>query len=83
MPILAGCTTTSALSPPSDRLVCKAEPDGVALPPVDWAAPVTAIRSIVNAREFATATYMLALRDAGQDCRSQLGWNRDYWQGQK
>lgn len=82
MLILTGCAT-SQIKPPSERLSCKGEPEGVGFPKVDWSGDVTAIRSMVNAREMATVTYMMALREAGQDCRSQLAWNRDYWQGQK
>lgn len=81
MLILAGCATR-AISPPADRLACAEEPEGVRLPPVDWSADVPVIRAVVNAREAATAAYMIALREAGQHCRAQLAWNRDYWAGQ-
>ena len=83
MHILTGCATAANIRPPADRLTCAGEPASISLPSIDWSQPVDRIHPIVNAREAATAAYMIALRAAGQDCRADVDWNRDFFAGQR
>lgn len=62
---LSACASSKprvvVVTPPAERLTCKAEP---AVP-----ADIT---------DRSTADYIISLADAGQDCRSAVGWLADW-----
>jgi len=72
--------------PPPERLVCEklpVKPD--VLPLVAFTAQNGALvyyKADVDARDAKIAAYIVAIRGAWFSCKSNLGWNRDYFAGQ-
>jgi len=73
-------------APPRDRLVCKEAPDKPILSPLQ---PIVASngatvypKADVDARDAQIAEYIVNYRGAWFDCKSQLAWVNDYFDGQ-
>ena len=69
--------------PPADKLVCAelpAKPDLSALEAFTTADGVKVYpKAATDARDAKISEYIVALRGAHFSCKSQLGWNRNYW----
>lgn len=62
--------------PPENKLVCKDEPARpVGLGPEYVDANGVTRRAVTDAED---AAYKIAMREAGGDCRNNLGWVREY-----
>ena len=70
-------------APPPERLVCKQLPDTPDLSPLESVSMPDGVvyyrKADVDARDGSIARYIVELRGAHFDCRSQLQWNQDYW----
>lgn len=75
--VVAGCKTYDVPRPPEDKLVCSGEPGR----PVG-SGPVYTDSAGVERREITdedNSTYLRGLRAAGQDCRDDVTWLREWF----
>lgn len=71
--------------PPTDKLTClelPAKPVLKALEPVEISGVLFYRKDAVDTRDGQIATYIIGVRDAWFACSSNLGWVRDYYEGQ-
>ena len=70
-------------APPPERLVCKELPVTPDLSPLESVSMTDGVvyyrKADVDDRDGSIARYIVELRGAHFDCRSQLQWNADYY----
>ncbi len=75
---LPGCATTLAYTrPPDDKLVCAGEPGRPAGLGPQYTDANGVVRRAVTDDE--NGVYLSNLRVAGQDCREDVSWMRDWF----